>query len=107
MPRARCFPISSPSGTDRRATSVDTPCVSAPLASTVYTVATTVAQPASTAAAAGKCELPAQISGFKLYGCAVSAAGFAGLAKIATSQAMTLEACASSCGKTFFGVYSR
>ncbi|QUC20918.1 uncharacterized protein UV8b_05159 [Ustilaginoidea virens] len=68
-------------------------------------VQTPTASSATTQSPNSQCVLPSLISGYRLFGCAVSAAGFPGLVKIGSSSTMSLDACASSCQKSVFGVY--
>ncbi|QUC20932.1 uncharacterized protein UV8b_05173 [Ustilaginoidea virens] len=61
--------------------------------------------PSNTPTCDAKCQLPSQLVGFTLYGCAVSRAGFPGFVKVATSRSMDLGTCAAVCTTRFIGVY--
>lgn len=58
-----------------------------------------VQQPATSSASTsiGTCQVPSQVSGFSLYGCAVSSLGFPGFTPVASDPAMTLAKCAAIC----------
>ncbi|QUC16618.1 uncharacterized protein UV8b_00859 [Ustilaginoidea virens] len=73
------------------------------------TAATAAATAAASAAPspAVQCNPPGRVLGYALYGCVVSGAGFPGLGRVAATQMMSLQVCAASCTKRFFGVYKR